>query len=465
MRRAFLRQWRARTMSSQTFLIVEDEALIRASICAFFKKRGYRVAEATGVAEAQRVFSEARPDAAVLDYQLPDGDGLVLMKALKALDASLPVVILTAHGSIDLAVRAIKEGAEQFLTKPVELPALLLILERLIEHRRNRQTRLAGRHREARQAIDPFAGESAVMRRLAEQAQRVASSSTSVLIQGESGTGKGLLASWLHRNGPRAEEAFVDLNCAGLSRDLLESELFGYQKGAFTGAVADKPGLLEIAHRGTLFLDEIGDADLQVQPKLLKVLEEQSFRRLGDLRDRQVDARLIAASHHDLRQMVHEHRFRDDLFYRISAIPLFVPPLRERGNDVIVLARLLLARVASELGCHGVRLSDEAERALLAYRWPGNVRELRNALERAVLLGDRTVVRASDFAEVVAPAHASAAPHARVSLNEAERQHIEHVLSAEKGDVRRAAATLGLSRSALYQKLKKHRISPAKAGS
>jgi DNA-binding NtrC family response regulator len=445
-------------MNNQTFLIVEDEALIRASICSFFTKRGYRVAEAASVAEAQRVFTEARPDATVLDYQLPDGNGIVLMKALKAIDASVPIVILTAHGSIDLAVHAIKEGAEQFLTKPVELPTLLVILERLIEHRRNRQTRLAGRYRETRQAIDPFAGESAVMRRLAEQAERVASSTTPVLIQGESGTGKGLLASWLHRNGPRAEEAFVDLNCAGLSRDLLESELFGHHKGAFTGAVADKPGLLEIAHRGTLFLDEIGDADLQVQPKLLKVLEEQSFRRLGDVRDRQVDARLIAASHHDLRQMVEENRFRHDLFYRISAIPLFVAPLRERGSDVIILARLLLERISSEQGCPGVRLSPEAERALLAYRWPGNVRELRNALERAVLLGDRTMVRASDLAEVVAPAAASTTPRARVSLSQAERQHIEYVLSAEQGDVRRAAATLGLSRSALYQKLKKHRI-------
>ena len=374
-------------MNNQTFLIVEDEALIRASICSFFTKRGYRVAEAASAAEAQRVFFEARPDAAVLDYQLPDGDGLVLMKALKAIDASVPVVILTAHGSIDLAVRAIKEGAEQFLTKPVELPTLLVILERLIEHRRNRQTRLAGRYREARHAIDPFAGESAVMRRLAEQAERVASSTTPVLIQGESGTGKGLLASWLHRNGPRAEEAFVDLNCAGLSRDLLESELFGHHKGAFTGAVADKPGLLEIAHRGTLFLDEIGDADLQVQPKLLKVLEEQAFRRLGDVRDRQVDARLIAASHHDLRQMVEENRFRHDLFYRISAIPLFVPPLRERGRDVIVLARRLLERISSEQGCPGVpalarggagaaRVSLAGERAGAAQR-PGARRAAR----------------------------------------------------------------------------------------
>jgi len=328
-------------------------------------------------------------------------------------------------------------------------------VERLIDHRRNRQSKLVGNLRETRQAIDPLYGESPAIKRLADQARRVMSSSSPVLIQGESGSGKGLLAHWLHRNGPRSDEAFVDLNCAGLSRDLLESELFGHQKGAFTGAVTDKPGLLEIAHRGTFFLDEIGDADAQVQAKLLKVLEEQRFRRLGDVRDRQVDVRLIAASHQDLRALVAEHRFREDLFYRISTIPLFVPPLRERGGDVTILARALLARIASELGCPGVGLTSDAERILSAYHWPGNVRELRNVLERAVLLGDRESVKAEDLSEVLqTPGTGPAEPG--LSLREAERRHIARVIREEGGDVRRAASTLGLSRSALYQKMKKH---------
>ncbi len=285
----------------------------------------------------------------------------------------------------------------------------------------------------------------------------MAESSTTVLLQGESGAGKGLLARWIHDNGPRAPEAFVDLNCAGLNRELLESELFGHQKGAFTGAVADRAGLFEIAHRGTLFLDEVGDADIQVQPKLLKILEEQRFRPLGSVRDREVDVRLIAATHHDLRHLVGEKKFREDLFYRISAIPLFVPPLRERGGDVTLLARALLGRISRDLGFPGVTLSGEAEKALARHAWPGNVRELRNVLERAVLLGNRAEVLASDVTDVLSPGAAPRAA-AHLSLEQAERAHIEAILGDEGGDVRRAAATLGLSRSALYEKIKKHAI-------
>jgi DNA-binding NtrC family response regulator len=439
------------------FLVVEDDDLIRRSLRRFFEKSGHDVLEAASVAEAQALMRRARPDAAVLDYQLPDGDGLVLLHALRAVDPGLPAVILTAHGSIDLAVRAIKEGAEQFLTKPVELPTLLLILRRAMENRRNRQSTLASRSRAARENIDPFLGESPAIRRLAEQAQRVASSSATVLLQGESGVGKGLLARWIHDNGPRAAEAFVDLNCAGLNRELLESELFGHQKGAFTGAVADKLGLFEIAHRGTLFLDEVGDADVQVQPKLLKILEEQRFRPLGGVRDREVDVRLIAATHHDLRQLVGEGKFRDDLYYRISAIPLFVPPLRERGADVGLLARALLERISVDMGFPGVKLARDAERVLARHAWPGNVRELRNALERAVLLGNRTEIAAPDLADELSP-RSQPGRALPLTLEQAERVHIEAVLREESGDVRRAAAVLGLSRSALYEKIKKHSI-------
>jgi DNA-binding NtrC family response regulator len=445
-----------------TLLLVEDDALIRRSLVRFFEKEGHVVLEATSVAEAQQALSRSRPDAAVFDYQLPDGDGLALLQALRGIDATVPAVVLTAHGSIDLAVRAMKEGAEQFLTKPVELPTLLLLLQRAVDNRRNRQSSLAGRSRAARESMDPFLGESRAIRRLAEQARRVAEATTTVLIQGESGSGKGLLARWIHDNGPRSAETFVDLNCAGLARELLESELFGHEKGAFTGAVTGKAGLFEIAHRGTLFLDEVGDADLQVQPKLLKVLEEQRFRRVGDVNDRQVDVRLIAATHHDLRQLVDEKEFRDDLFYRVSAIPLFVPPLRERENDITILARALLERISAEMGFPGVRLAGDAEKVLAAYAWPGNIRELRNVLERAVLLGDRVVVGVEDLTDVLSPRAPGRRATARLSLEQAERAHLEATLREEGGDVRRAAEVLGLSRSALYQKLKKHRIGPSK---
>src|SRR4030095_6145073 len=233
-------------------------------------------------------------------------------------DSGTPLLVLTAHGSIDLAVRAIKEGAEQFLTKPLELPALQVILQRLIQKQRNHQNQLASKSRQVRQAIDPFIGVSPAIHTLAEQAKRVLMTESPVLILGETGSGKGVLARWLHENSPRADEAFVDLNCAGLSRELLENELFGHEKGAFTSATTSKQGLFEVAHRGTIFLDEIGDVDLQIQPKLLKVLEEQRFRRVGDVRDRQVDVRLIAATHQDLSDLVRQKRFRDDLYFRVS---------------------------------------------------------------------------------------------------------------------------------------------------
>jgi DNA-binding NtrC family response regulator len=358
-----------------------------------------------------------------------------------------------------------QEGAEQFFTKPVELPTLRVVLERAIENRRGRQQSLAGRSARARSASDPFLGESPAVLRIAEQAARIAPASVPVLIQGETGSGKGVLARWLHDNGPRAEEPFVDLNCAGLSRELLESELFGYEKGAFTGAVSAKPGLLELAHRGTFFLDEIGDVDLQVQAKLLKVLEDLRFRRLGDVKDRRVDVRLIAATHRDLRRLVDEQKFREDLYYRISTVPLVVPPLRERGRDAVLLARSLLLRIAAELGRPHLRLSPAAEDRIASARWPGNVRQLRNALERAALLGSGPAIEAHELEEGPARgAEAAAASGPALTLLDAERGHIERVLAAQGGSVVEAARVLGISRSALYERLRKHGIESKKAG-
>jgi DNA-binding NtrC family response regulator len=435
-------------MPSYTFLLADDEETARLSIQRFLIREGHKVLEAKSVAEAQVMLQRARPDAAILDYKLPDGDGLELLRAS---------LLLTAHGSIELAVRAIKEGAEQFLTKPVDLPALLVVAERLIEHRRNRQSALAVKSRESREALEPFIGDSPAIRRLADQAEKVAATNSTVLLQGPSGVGKGVLAAWLHRNGPRREEAFVDLSCAALSHDLLESELFGHEKGAFTGAASAKIGLLEVAHRGTLFLDEIGDAELPVQPKLLKVLEEQRFRRLGEVRDRQVDVRLIAATHHDLKERTRSGLFREDLFYRVSAIPIFLPALRDRSDDVILLARTLLPRIRSELGIAGGDVPAAVEPLLRSYDWPGNIRELRNVMERAVLLGPSGEVTAAVLSEVLAP-RSPAARAAGRTLEEAERSHIEAELADHAGDVSLTAAVLGLSRSALYQKIKKHRI-------
>jgi DNA-binding NtrC family response regulator len=447
-------------VARRRILIVDDEAGLRFAMKSFLECRGYEVDEADSCRAAEEVFRACRPDVAVIDYCLPDGDALHLMSRLKQADATVPVLILTAHGSIELAVQAIKEGAEQFLTKPLELPTLQITLERVLEHQRNRQKQLARTSRQARAAVDPFLGTSPAIRQLAEEARRIMATERPVLILGETGTGKGVLAAWLHSRSPRAEEPFVDLNCAGLSPEFLESELFGHEKGAYTGASAAKPGLLEIAHRGTIFLDEIGDVSPEVQPKLLKVLEEQRFRRLGDVHDRRVDVRLISATHQDLRDLIRDKRFRSDLYFRISTIPLVVPPLRERAEDIPMLARHMLQEFGAELGRGKVELSEEAEHTLQAYRWPGNIRELRNVLERALLLTEGNVLRPPALLFDAPPPEAGGGDD--LTLSEVEQRHIERLLREERGHVVRAAARLGIPRSSLYQKIKKYGIEVSK---
>ncbi len=457
----------AREAGVPKILIVDDEPGIRFGVRDFLEAEGLEVEEADSCAAAERGVREFHPDAVVLDHMLPDGTALELLPKIREIDAAVPVVVLTGHATIDLAVRAVKEGADQFLAKPVELPALLVMIRRLLESQRERRRQAAGRARQAREAVDPFSGSSAAIRRLHEDARKIAASSSPVLIEGETGSGKGVLARWLHRNGPRADEAFVDMNCAGLSREFLETELFGHEKGAYTGAVSSKQGLLEVAHRGVVFLDEIGDLDPQVQPKLLKVLEEKRFRRLGDVRDRQVDVQLVAASHQSLPQLVQDRKFRSDLYYRISTIPLRVPALRERAEDIPVLARQLLAGLATDLGRRGLRLTPEAERALSTYSWPGNVRELRNVLERAALLCGRDALEASDlrFESHPSPGPPGSGPSTpsdgsspELTLEELEKRHIERVVRELGGRVTEAAQRLGIPRSTLYQKIKRFGI-------
>ena len=449
-------------MARNKVLVVDDESGVRFGIRDFLEQQGFEIEEADSCQDAQHLFRASRPDIVIADYMLPDGTALDLIPRLKEIDSDIPLLVLTAHGSIDLAVRAIKEGAEQFLTKPLELQTLLVILQRLLQKQRNHHKQLASKSRQVRQAIDPFIGTSAAIRSLADQARKILATESPVLILGETGSDKGVLARWLHENSPRADEAFVDLNCAGLSRELLETELFGHEKGAFTSATASKQGLFEVAHRGTIFLDEVGDVDLQIQPKLLKVLEEKRFRRVGDVRDRQVDVRLIAATHQDLGHFVREKKFRDDLYFRISTIPLSFPPLRERIEDIPVVAQYLLNKVSADLGRGEIELNDDCVKALQSYSWPGNVRELRNVIERAVLLSEQKSIGLKDLnfdghTRVGAPLVDSS-----LTLQELEKQHIERVLQEERGRVEKAAKRLGIPRSSLYQKLKKHQIQASK---
>jgi PAS domain S-box-containing protein len=313
----------------------------------------------------------------------------------------------------------------------------------------------------AHEELNPFLGESRAIRELEATARRLLDSDSPVLIQGETGSGKGVLATWLHQHGSRAAGPLVQLNCAGLSPQFLDTELFGHERGAFTGAIGRKQGLLEVAHRGSVFLDEIGDMDSQVQPKLLKVLEEKHFRRLGEVEDRSVDVRLIAATHHDLAQAVRAQRFRGDLYFRISTLPLQLPALRERPEDLPVIARDMLARLSRELGRPRLDLTPDAEAALRTYAWPGNLRELRNVLERAVLLSSSPVLRPGDLqfnhamARALSPPPPCEGAELDVTLQELERGHIARVLAAESGHVERAARRLGIPRSSLYQKLKR----------
>lgn len=446
-------------------LLVDDDPAIRFSVGDFLETRGYEVDQAGSLEEARVQLVQGRPDAMLLDHQLPDGGAVEAIEDLLQLDPAVVIVMLTAHGTIDLAVEAIKRGAQQFLTKPIELGALEEVLSRCLDNRRLRRKQVAAEDRKSRRDIDPFLGDSAAIRQLREEAMRALATESPVLIQGETGSGKGVLARWLHAHGQRQDEPFVDVNCAGLSRELLDSELFGHARGAFTGAVSEKEGLLEHAHQGVLFLDEIGDMAMPIQGKVLKVLEEKRFRRLGEVRERRVDLQLIAATLRDLAGHPGDGKFRPDLYYRISTIPLRVPPLRQRRGDLELLANDLLERLSGELkrSCSG--LSPAALERLQRHSWPGNIRELRNVLERALLRCEEEALGADDlrFDPVPAAAEetlAGGAPGG--TLEEMEERQIRQALDDLQGHVAHAAERLGIPRSTMYVKLKEYDIDPGR---
>ena len=442
------------SFAGRKVLLVDDDDQLRQVHAAHLTAAGLTVEEANDAASAQRSFAANRPDLAILDFRLPDGTALELVPSFKKLEPSVPIIVLTGFGSMELGVSLIKAGAEQCLSKPIDSTGLLLVVNRALENSRNQQRQIASSARRRRVSLNPFIGESTAIKRLAEAASKVANSSSPVLLQGETGIGKGVLAAWLHENGPRADEPFVDLNCAGLTKEFLESELFGHEKGAFTGAIQAKPGLLEVGDKGTIFLDEIGDVDLAVQPKLLKVLEEKKFRRMGDVRDRFLDIRLIGATHQDLRHLIETKAFRSDLYFRISTVPLAIPPLRERPEDIPEIARALMARICADMAHPPAELSSQAMARLRSYYWPGNIRELRNVLERALLFSDHAVLEPSNLAFESQGKPSSESYKPDWTLEEVERFHIASAFSAEGGNVENTARRLGIARSTLYQKLK-----------
>jgi DNA-binding NtrC family response regulator len=442
-------------MAKAKILVVDDDEIILFAIRDFLEQQGFVVDEAETCAEAEIRYRADVYDAVTLDYSLPDGNAIELLPKLKAIDAGVPIILLTGHASIELAVRAIQLGAEQFLVKPLDLQALKIVIERALQNQQNRRKQLARESLDQPQrAVDPFIGNSPAIQRLEEQARLAAATESPILIQGETGTGKSELARWLHRQSSRAAESMLELNCGGFTKDFLETELFGHEKGAFTGAISAKIGLLEAAHRGTVFLDEIGDMDLQIQPKVLKALEEKRFRRLGGLQDKKVDFRLIAATHQKLDRLVEDQRFRSDLFYRISAIQIFVPPLRERSEDIPVFAQMLLNRLTSDCGREAMPLTPGALLKLRNHTWPGNIRELRNVLERALMGAKYALIDAMDLDFAASPEKKSLENISNLTLKELERHYIIQVLNEEGGHVDRAAKRLDIPRSTLYQKIK-----------
>jgi DNA-binding NtrC family response regulator len=434
------------------------------------------VLEARDEAEAVEQLRQTRPVVVLTDLKLPVGDGFGVLRAAKELDPDLPVVVMTAYGSIQDAVTAMREGALDFLAKPIDPDHLLLMVERAIAQRRMLAEYVLLKEELAeRRGAPRIIGEDGKLRQVSQQLHRAAATDATVLLEGESGTGKELFARALHALSPRADGPFVAINCAAIPESLLESELFGYEKGAFTGATQRKPGRFELAHRGTLFLDEIGDLPLALQAKILRAIEEKRFERVGGTQSLHVDVRIVAATNRNLKQRVTERHFREDLYFRLSVFPIQIPPLRERGDDVLILARHFVDRFCKDLNKKPLTLSPTAIEELQAYSWPGNVRELQNCIERAVILteGDSIHQRHLNlsFRQQQAPAAPPAtSPWDQIDLSgtltdalrrvsaEAERRKIEAALRQAGGDKGRAADALRLGYKALLQKIKTHGI-------
>ena len=456
-------------------LIVEDKDSLRAMLRHALERQGHEIIEAADQVAAERMLLEAQPSLVLSDLRLPEGDGLGVLRAAKSIDADIPVIVMTAYGSIEDAVRAMKEGALDFLAKPVDPDHLLLLVHRALEQRRMATENLLMKEELAvRRGAPQIVGADASLRKVFASLERAATTDTTVLIEGESGTGKELFARSLHALSDRSAMPFVAINCAAIPETLLETELFGHEKGAFTGAVGRKPGKFEVAHRGTLFLDEIGDLPLALQAKILRALEEKRFERVGGTASVQVDVRLVAATNRGLRAQVAARRFREDLFFRLSVFPITVPPLRERKGDIAVLSRYFVDRFCRDLNKKALVLSPEAQEHLERYHWPGNVRELQNCIERAVILSDGetiqprhlslSFVEASD--DTPEPPDPWASFDLTGSLNEvarrgaaeAERRKIQQVLSQADNDKGRASEILGITYKAFMSKLKEHRL-------
>ncbi|MCL2669544.1 MAG: sigma-54 dependent transcriptional regulator [Syntrophaceae bacterium] len=444
-------------MKAARILVVEDDASMRMVLKAMLKKEGYEVSTAADGMEALKILSCERITVVATDLKMPRLDGMGLLERIMRDDPSLPVIILTAHGTVTNAVDALKKGAFDYITKPFEQDELKAVILKAVKTRLIGEQDLAAGSGEA----DPYriVGTSQPMLEIQEVIRKVSPTATAILITGETGTGKEMIARAIHRNSPRSDQPFIKINCAAIAENLVESELFGYEKGAFTGAVTTKPGRFELAHKGTLFLDEMGEIPREMQAKLLQAIQDQSFERVGGLKTISVDVRFVAASNRNLQQRVKEGKFREDLFYRLNVFPIHSPPLRERTEDILPLTGHFISKFSHKLGRAVEGIDSEVQERFLAYSWPGNIRELEHIIERLVLMAEGPLLTAQFLPPEMASSAAPSGSEALKShMEEMERQIIARCLEECGGNVTRAAERLGLSRKGLQLKMIKHRL-------
>lgn len=437
------------TSRKPSILVVEDDEAALFGYERFLSKSGFHIRAASNLSEARNILQGERFQAMLLDLKLPDGNSMDWIPEIKATRPELPIIVITGTSDIPTAVKAMKNGAENFLTKPLEMDHVRSTLEKAVAVDVLRRRDIA--HQRQEEQNQPYFGQSKAVQQVLEFARVAAVNDTVVLLQGETGTGKGVLSRWVHDGSQRSNEPFVKLNCSSLKGDLLRSELFGHTKGAFTSAIKDREGLVEVADGGTLFLDEIGDMDIDVQAQLLTAIEERSFRRVGENKVRKSDFRLICATNRNLAKATEEGTFRRDLYYRICVFPIHLPPLRDCSDDISGFAEYFLRG----FGFPHLPLSLDVLRVLKSYTWPGNVRELRNMLERAMLLSGGLPLEPSHFPGMELQSPAAVSKSESMSLHEMERQHIQQVLGQFGGDKNKACKALGISLSALYRRLEK----------
>lgn len=439
-----------------SLLVVDDDPAQRQFLRATLE-RDYRVTAASDGEEARQLLEKQGYDLVLTDERMPRMSGMELLRWMREHAPETPVVLLTAYGSIESAVQAMRLGAADYLTKPVESPEeLRLVIRRCLQQKTWAAEKAVSRAEQELEFPADIVAESRGMRQVLHLARQVAPETTTVLLTGESGTGKEVVARYIHRLSPRADGPFVAVNCAALAETLLDSELFGHEKGAFTGAVQSRPGRFELAHGGTLFLDEVGEMSLPLQAKLLRVLQERRFERVGGTRTLEVDVRLIAATNRDLRAAIGKRTFREDLFYRLNVFPIHLPPLRERREDILPLAEHFLRTLRRRMNRSTRQFSAEARRRLLAYAWPGNVRELRNAVERALIVASGDEITPEDLPLGTAMEAAPFFEPGRTTLAQMERHAILETLRHFAGNRRRTAEALGISLRTLHYRLREY---------